>query len=185
MRIIAGRLRSRKLSAPAGMDVRPTSDRLRETLFNILGAEIDRSRFLDLYAGSGAVGIEAVSRGAREAVLIESHKRAARTVRANIEALEISAEVQLIESEAAKALRTLTGTFDFVFLDPPYSMHGQYDQCLNALARSTMLTPESIVIAEHEKRFTPNEDNGALHCYRRLLQGDAALSFYRPGASSE
>lgn len=184
MRIIAGRLRSRKLSAPLGMDVRPTSDRLRETLFNILGRQIEGARFLDLFAGSGAVGIEAVSRGAREAVLIECHKKAARAVRANIEALGASAEVQLVEAEVAKALPTLTGTFQIVFLDPPYSMHGQYAQCLNTLARSALLTPKSIVIAEHEKRFTLSEDYGALHCYRRLVQGDAALSFYQLAAGS-
>ena len=183
MRIIAGHLRSRKLSAPAGIDVRPTSDRLRETLFNILapqlaGSKSEGARFLDLFAGTGAVGIEAVSRGARETVFVESNKKAARTIRENVESLGIGSETLVIEQEVAKAIRTLTGTFSLVFLDPPWSLHGQYEQCLSALAHSALLTPESIVIAEHEKRFTPEERYGDLQCYRRLVQGDAALSFY-------
>ena len=179
MRIIAGRLRSRRFSAPAGMDVRPTSDRLRETLFNILAPQMEGARFLDLFAGTGAVGIEAISRSAREAVLVESNKKAARAIRENIESLGIGSETSIIEQEAAKAIRALTGKFDIVFLDPPYSLHGQYEQCLTALGHSALLIADSIVIAEHEKRFTPEERYGELQCYRRLVQGDAALSFYR------
>jgi 16S rRNA (guanine966-N2)-methyltransferase len=185
MRIIAGRFRSRKLKTPEGMEVRPTSDRLRETLFNILAPQIEGARFLDLFAGTGAVGLEALSRGAREAVLVEANKRAARTIRDNISLLDIADVTLVVEQEAAKALRTLNGQFELVFLDPPYSLHGQYDQCLKGLAASALLTPESIVIAEHDKRFTPAECYGDLQCYRRLLQGDAGLSFYRATSSQQ
>jgi 16S rRNA (guanine966-N2)-methyltransferase len=179
MRIIAGRLRSRRLEAPAGMDVRPTSDRLRETLFNILAPRIESARFLDLYAGTGAVGIEAVSRGAREAILVESNKRAVRNIQNNLGGLQLTQEIAVVEAEAAKALRSLRNQFDLVFLDPPYSMHGQYEASLTALSTLPLLAPEAVVIAEHDKRFTPEEAYGNLRCYRRLVQGDAALSFYK------
>jgi 16S rRNA (guanine966-N2)-methyltransferase len=184
MRIIAGRLRSRRLVAPPGTDVRPTSDRLRETLFNVLSPRIEGARFLDLYAGTGAVGIEAVSRGANESVLVESNKRAARTIRENVDSLELAQEITVMEADAVKALRSLKGEFDLVFLDPPYSMHGQYEACLNALATLPILAADAIVIAEHDKRFTPKDEYDNLHCYRRLVQGDATLSLYRAGRTS-
>ncbi len=180
MRIIAGRLRSRRLDSPPGMEVRPTSDRLRETLFNILAPKLQDARFLDLFAGTGAVGIEAVSRGAREAVLVEENKRAARVIRENIKSLGIESEATVIEQDAAKAIRTISGTFELIFLDPPYSSHGEYERCLTALSQSALLTDGSVVVAEHEKRFLPAEQFGDLKCYRRLVHGEAALSFYRP-----
>jgi 16S rRNA (guanine966-N2)-methyltransferase len=179
MRIIAGTLRSRLIQAPPGMNVRPTSDRTRETLFNVLAPDIDGARFLDLFAGAGGVGIEAISRGAREAVLVESNKRAARSIRDNLNTLKVADQALVVEQDVAKALTSLSGTFDIVFLDPPYSLHKDYEETLNTLGRGKLLSPDAIVVAEHEKRYTPPEDCGNLHCYRRLVQGEIAMSFYR------
>lgn len=184
MRIIAGQFRSRPLKSLPGLDLRPTSDRLRETLFNVLASagELQDSVWLDLYAGTGAVGIEALSRGARQVYFVESAKKHARLLRENLASLGISNGFELQEREAAQALPLLESTgvvCDFCFLDPPYRMRGSYERTLGFLSQSRLLHPASIVIAEHEKRFDPDERFGALVRYRKLEQGDAGLSFYR------
>ncbi|HKD84063.1 MAG TPA: 16S rRNA (guanine(966)-N(2))-methyltransferase RsmD [Terriglobales bacterium] len=186
MRVIAGEYRSRPLRSLPGLDLRPTSDRLRETLFDVLGAARDLSDcvWLDLYAGTGAVGIEALSRGARQVYFVESAKKHARLLRDNLAALGITSGFEVQEREVSKALGLLESTgvvCDYCFLDPPYRMRGEYDCTLGSLSQSRLLRPSSIVVAEHEKKFDPGERFGALVRYRRLDQGDAALSFYRLG----
>jgi 16S rRNA (guanine966-N2)-methyltransferase len=187
VRVIAGKYRSRLLHAPEGKKVRPTSDRLRETLFNVLAAgapALEDSVWIDLYAGTGAVGIEALSRGARMVYLVESSRGAARLIRENLKSLGIAEGYQLIESEAAKALRQLDSAAvaaDFVFVDPPYADEEAYEDTLGFLSQSRLLGEASVVIAEHDKRFDPGAQVGALQRYRLLKQGDAALSFYRRG----
>jgi len=182
MRVIAGKYRSRRLAAPEGIETRPTSDRLRETLFNVVAAAVADSVWLDLFAGSGAVGIEALSRGARTVYFVESGSRAARTIRDNLAALGIEEGFEVIERDAATALRMLDSqaiACDFCFLDPPYRKMGDYEQVLGFLSQSRMIRPESLVIAEHDKHFDPGEAFGALRRQRVLRQGDAVLSFYR------
>ena len=186
MRVIAGQFRSRPLKSLPGMDIRPTSDRLRETLFNVLaGGNPDAladTVFLDVFAGTGAVGIEALSRGARTVYFIESTKKAANLIRENLRSLRITEGYEVIEREVAPALRLLDAeavSADFCFLDPPYSRRGAYEQTLGFLSQSRLLKPASIVVAEHEKKFDPGDGVGALRRYRTLVQGDAALSFYR------
>ncbi len=184
MRIIAGQYRSRPLHSLAGADLRPTSDRLRETLFDVLSAARDLSQtvWLDLFAGTGAVGIEALSRGAREVYFVESAKKHSRFLRENLASLDISVGYEVQEREVSKALPLLESTgvvCDFCFLDPPYQRRGAYEQTLGFLSQSRLLQPSSVVIAEHEKKFDPGERFGALVRYRRLDQGDAALSFYK------
>lgn len=184
MRVIAGQFRSRPLQSLPGLDLRPTSDRLRETLFDVLSAtrDLSDSVWLDLYAGSGAVGIEALSRGARQVYFVETAKKHARLLRENLSALSITLGFEVHEREVAKALPLLESTgvvCDFCFLDPPYQRRGTYEQTLGYLSQSRLLQPSSIVIAEHEKKFDPAGRFGALVRYRRLDQGDAALSFYR------
>jgi 16S rRNA (guanine(966)-N(2))-methyltransferase RsmD len=168
------------------MDVRPTSDRLRETLFNVLcagdPAALAGTTWLDLYAGTGAVGIEALSRGAASVYFVESSKATAELIAQNLRSLGIAGGFQIVKGEVAKALRQWEAagiTADFVFLDPPYRLREEYAQTLEALAGSKLLNESIVVIAEHEKRFDPGEDFGALRRYRKLEQGDAALSFYR------
>jgi 16S rRNA (guanine(966)-N(2))-methyltransferase RsmD len=192
MRVIAGQYRRRTLRSLPGLEIRPTADRLRETLFNVLSAgnpaALAESTWLDLYAGTGAVGIEALSRGARMVHFVESSKAAAELIAANLKSLGIEGGIasgfQIVKAEAGKALRQLEAAgriFDFVFLDPPYSMQDEYAKTLAALAESTLLHERSLVIAEHQKRFDPGEAFGELRRYRKLVQGDAALSFYRRG----
>jgi len=186
MRVIAGQYRSRPLKSLPGLDLRPTSDRLRETLFDIFASarSLTDSVWLDLYAGTGAVGIEALSRGAREVYFVESAKKHARLLRENLAALGIDAGFELHEREVSKALPLLESTgvvCDYCFLDPPYRMRGTYEQTLGYLSQSRLLQPSSVIVAEHEKKFDLDERFGALLRYRRLEQGDAALSFYKLG----
>jgi len=184
MRVIGGQYRSRPLQSMPGLDLRPTSDRLRETLFNVLSAagDLTESVCVDLYAGTGAVGIEALSRGARQVYFVESAKKHARLLRDNLESLGITAGYEVHERDVAQALPLLESTgvvADYVFLDPPYRMRGRYERTLGFLSQSRLLIPATLVVAEHEKKFDPGDRFGALLRYRRLEQGDAALSFYR------
>ncbi len=186
MRVIAGQYRRRVLNSLPGDAIRPTSDRLRETLFNVLCAgnpeALADSTWLDLYAGTGAIGIEALSRGASMIYFVESLPPAAKVIAANLKSLGITAGFRITNASAGKTLRQLesSGTIaDFAFLDPPYSEHDEYTQTLAALGNSSLLRETSVVIAEHQKRFDPGEEHGSLLRYRTLEQGEAALSFYR------
>ena len=169
-----------------GMETRPTSDRLRETLFDVLcagnPAALEGTQWFDLYAGTGAVGIEALSRGAANVYFVEASAKAARLIEKNLESLGISEGFEVCHLEVLHALRKLdTGEVkgDFFFLDPPYRMEQSYGGTLAALAQSGMVKATSVVIAEHERKFDPGAEFGGLRRYRLLTQGDAALSFYR------
>jgi len=184
MRVIAGQYRSRILHAPRGLDTRPTSDRLRETLFNVLAPRVEGAVFLDLYAGSGAVGIEALSRGAREAIFVEQAETALRAIRSNLASLGIKGGYALEARSVAAGLRRLVEAgrqADLIFLDPPYAERDEYGLALGLLGGECagMVAPEGLVIAEHEKRRALEEKYGQLIRTRVLRQGDAALSFYR------
>lgn len=188
MRVIAGQYRGRPLRSLRGLDLRPTADRLRQTLFDVLTAlgspSLQDSVWLDLYAGTGAIGIEALSRGAANVYFAESSPRAAALIRENLLALRIESGFEVCEREAVTTLRRLEAqavACDFCFLDPPYRLRQAYGESLDFLARSSLLRPDSVVIAEHEKRFDPGERFGTLQRFRLLRQGDAALSFYRLG----
>src|SRR5277367_6258628 len=136
MRVIAGKFRSRTLAAPRGLDTRPTSDRLRETLFNVLAPCIEGAVFLDLYAGSGANGIEALSRGAKSVVFVEKAASAAAAIRTNLQSLGIWGDWQLETRSAAASVKRLVEQgqrFDIVFLDPPYKAADEYAAVLDAL----------------------------------------------------
>jgi 16S rRNA (guanine966-N2)-methyltransferase len=186
MRIIAGTYRSRSLTAPRGMATRPTSDRLRETLFNVLTPRIEGARFADLYAGTGAVGIEALSRGAAHVTFVESAASALAALRANLTALKIRDGFHIEQRSVPLVLRNLARRdphFNLVYLDPPWDDAAAYTESLNVLSQSAaaLLTQEAILIAEHARRgsVTLADTYGGLHRYRILEQGDAALSFYR------
>jgi 16S rRNA (guanine966-N2)-methyltransferase len=186
MRVIAGKYRSRTLQAPRGLDTRPTSDRLRETLFNVLASRIEGANFLDLYAGSGANGIEALSRGAKQVVFVEKAAPAIAAIRGNLKSLGINDDFQLETRSAAAALKHLKGgqhAFNIVFLDPPYKATEQYALTLGMLGgtHQNLLASDAIAVAEHHRKLLLEESYGNLHRYRLLEQGDAALSFYAIG----
>jgi 16S rRNA (guanine966-N2)-methyltransferase len=174
------------LRALPGMDIRPTADRLRETLFNVLCAgnpeALAGSVWLDLYAGTGAVGIEALSRWAGMVYFVESSKAAVDLIGENLKSLGIESGFRIVKAEVGKGLAQLEGSgvmADFVFLDPPYRMQEEYARTLGALAESKLVRASSAVIAEHEKRFDPRDAFGELVRCRKITQGDAKLSFYR------
>ena len=183
MRIIAGEYRSRRLAAPPGDATRPTSDRLRETLFNVLGPRVAGARLADLYAGSGAVGLEALSRGAAFCRFVERGPAAVQTIRANLASLGIPAGFTLDSRPVARALADLAAgseRFDLVFLDPPYEAAAEYTATLGWLGDTgnAVLAPHALVIAEHARRHDLPPRFGSLVRGRLLPQGDAALSFY-------
>jgi 16S rRNA (guanine(966)-N(2))-methyltransferase RsmD len=186
MRVIAGKFRSRPLKSLLGMDIRPTSDKLRETLFNVLSAgnpaALEGSVWFDLFAGTGAVGIEALSRGARQVNFVEASPRAAALIETNLLSLGIRTGFRLINLDVSTALRKLGSGEEegnFFFLDPPYRLKEAYTQTLGVLSDSALLVPTAVVIAEHDRKFDPGVEFGRLQRYRKLEQGDAALSFYR------
>jgi 16S rRNA (guanine(966)-N(2))-methyltransferase RsmD len=184
MRIIAGSLRRRTIEAPAGLATRPTSDRLRETLFNVLAPRMKDATFLDLYAGSGAVGIEALSRGAAQVTFVEREPTALKVTRGNLEKLGVREGFRIEASNVAVYLRRarpgIERGFEVVFLDPPYDAADEYGLALGLLGGAAigLVADGAVVIAEHRRKETLNEDYGALQRTRLLLQGDAALSFY-------
>ena len=190
MRVIGGELRRRVLKAPEGMATRPTSDRLRETLFNVLAARregvgVAGLRFLDLYAGSGAVGIEALSRGAREAVFVEKAAGALKALKGNIEALGLGPRSRVQAAGVGSFLRSRMGRFDLVFLDPPYEEAGEYVTALGLLGSDAamILADGALVVAEYRRRDGLEEQYGMLRRTRLLEQGDAGLSFYTAGVA--
>jgi 16S rRNA (guanine966-N2)-methyltransferase len=184
MRVIAGTYRSRILKSLKGHALRPTSDRLRETLFNILAPGVAGSHFIDVFAGTGAVGIEALSRGAVEAVFIENHAPAAALIRRNLQSLDALASAKILPLDAIRGLEKLSASrgvpalYDFVFLDPPYAAEQDYSRVLQFLSTAPFLAPSATIIAEHYKTFSLPEQIGRLSRTRVLVQGDAALSFF-------
>jgi len=185
MRVIAGKYRSRRLQALRGLEVRPTADRMRETLFNVLCAgnpsALKGTLWIDFFAGSGAVGIEALSRGAAEVIFVEASPKAVALIEKNLRSLGISTGFRVLKTDAIQLLGkpgAIGQGADFVFLDPPYQMQDAYRRILTGLGNSGVFRPSTLVIAEHDRKFDPGGEFGALLRYRKLEQGDAALSFY-------
>jgi 16S rRNA (guanine966-N2)-methyltransferase len=207
MRVIAGKFRSRPLASLEGQETRPTYDRLKETLFNVMTSAgvLEGAEFLDLFAGTGSIAIEALSRGAARVTLVENNRRAARIINENLKTLNIADEAEVMECDVAEALRRLgqqNRIFDVIFLDPPYKMQGAYEQVLRLVSESIaqaaqaetisprdegdglsnysgLLRSGGVLVAEHEKRFDPGDGTGRLTRYRTLTQGESSLSFYR------
>ena len=182
MRIVAGKYGSPRLKSPGKLRLRPTSDRLRETLFDILGPSMEGSLFIDAYAGTGAVGIEALSRGARRVIFVEIARGPVALIRQNLEMLGATADAEILHEDALKGLARLHARgeqADFLFLDPPYEDQEEYQGVFELLSHSAPLTPNGIVIMEHRSTFPLPDFAGRLEAFRRVRQGDATLSFYR------
>jgi 16S rRNA (guanine966-N2)-methyltransferase len=172
MRVIAGEFRSRRLKSVPGDATRPTPDRLREALFNILAPRMAGATFLDAYAGTGAVGIEALSRGARHAWFLEKNRVAIEAIRENLASLQLERRASVVAGPVLLTLERYPA--DFVFLDPPYELEREYAAALELLARN----PPPLVILQHLSRFELPEAQGALQRTRLISHGDNALSFY-------
>ena len=183
VRVIAGEFKSRRLMTLPGIDTRPTSDRLKETLFDILQSRISAGQFLDCFAGSGAIGIEALSRGAAFVVLIESLPEATGVIRTNLRALghEVSPRVELLRHRVDVALKILgrrKKKFDIVFLDPPYAAEKEYLQVFMAVQNYELLGPGALVVAQHSKFIPLVGRQGSLARIRAVRQGDSILSLF-------
>ena len=186
MRVIGGTYRGRRLRTIGGQTVRPTSDRLRETLFNILSGDVAGSSFLDICAGSGAVSIEAISRGAARATMIEISRRTCAVIEENLKSLGISSKSLVINSDALAALKRIEASgrrFDIIFFDPPYGSD-LYSKVMAFLGSRDVVEPGGIIIVEHRAKMPP-EDVDGLHLYRRLKQGESALAFYERSQKPE
>lgn len=180
MRIIAGSLRGRRLRAPDGLATRPTSDRVREALFNIIAARVPGARFLDVCAGTGAVGLEAISRGAEEAVFVEQSRRALEQLESNIEQLGVGGSTRIVGKEAVAALRSLASReeqFDIVYVDPPYDAE-LYRPILRLLGVSALVAPDGLVVVERHTRHDLPLEVGDLRHYRDERYGESSLAFY-------
>jgi 16S rRNA (guanine966-N2)-methyltransferase len=186
LRISSGSARGRIVKAPKGVELRPTEERVRQALFNIIAPALPESRFLDLFCGSGAVGLEALSRGAGFSCFADKESRCIKSAQEHFEAFGFSAEKgQFLRLEYAQALARLNGAargFDFVFLDPPYESEAGVD-ALRLLGDLAILEPGpgSRVVFEHPSRFKSAESQGRLFRIRQYAYGNSTLSFYAQG----
>jgi 16S rRNA (guanine(966)-N(2))-methyltransferase RsmD len=175
MRIIAGAYKGRNLKSPPSLDVRPTSDRLRETLFNVIAPRIEDVRFLDLCAGSGAVGIEALSRGVSYTTFVDRSRRSCTLIESNLKLCRVPEEQwDIYCSEVNEFLKQTDSRWDIIYFDPPYKT--EYLRTLELVER--VLNDDGLLIAEHHHKTQLPDTVGKLHRARVLKQGDSALSFY-------
>ncbi len=180
MRIIAGRLKGRQLFLPPDLSIRPTIGKLRECYFDIIQDRIGGARFLDLCAGSGSVGIEALSRGAAEVVFVEISERSLKYLRKNLAHCGVDAGVRIIRGDIQAQIHRLDRDgeqFDLIYFDPPY-FEGLYDKALAAVAGSSLLAPGGLMTVNHFKKVTVPAASGGLECVRTVRHGDSSLSFY-------
>jgi 16S rRNA (guanine(966)-N(2))-methyltransferase RsmD len=181
MRVIAGTAKGRTLRAPAGRRVRPTADRIKESLFGILGERVTGSRVLDLYAGAGSLAIEALSRGAGEAVIVESWPAAVAAIRANLGATRFTGRARVIRARSEEAVRSVLergSTFDLIFMDPPYRMSAsELEKVFTSLHERDLLTSHSVLVLEGSSKKTPQEFAGFVVKSFRVY-GDTSLTFY-------
>jgi 16S rRNA (guanine966-N2)-methyltransferase len=179
-KITGGELGSRKLKSPKGMSVRPTPGRVKESLFSILMQRIEGARFLDLYAGTGAIGFEAASRGAASVVSVEGHRETAQAIEESAKDFGVDDRVRVVAAPAERALYRIEGPFDIVYLDPPYANDLPL-QVFRLLLERSLLAPDALVIYEHAaKRILP--DVPGYRGVREEVYGDVALAFFSPVA---
>jgi len=176
MRVIAGEFRSRKLKSLPGLETRPTPDRLRESLFSILQPRIEGSVFIDAYAGTGAVGIEAISRGAARVLFLERNPAALRVIDDNLHSLGIGNRGRVVRGRVSSLLRIHAADATIVFLDPPYDHADEYTTTLEWLGEH----PRALVIAQHHPKRELRDAYGSLIRGRVVRQGDNAITFYQP-----
>lgn len=181
MRITSGSFKSRLIKAPRG--IRPTLDSVRKAIFDILGEHIAGANVLDLYAGSGALGIEALSRGASSCVFVDNNRSSIKAIKNNLDALGLSCyeDIVIVACDVFKAIRVFSKSenrFDLIFLDPPYH-RSLTKKSLFLLGNYDILTKSGVVIAEHSKHDEVQNSVGKLKLFRSVRYGDTQISFYR------
>jgi len=184
VRIIAGTLKGQQLVTPRGHRTRPTADQVRIALMDTLMPHLPGARVLDLFAGAGGVGLEALSRGAGRAVFVESDAAAFEALRRNIAALRLQAQTRIVRGDAVRALGMLAAQeerFDLVFLDPPYGV-GLVEKTLARLGEGPLMAPAGIVVAQHFTKQPPPDAVGVLGAFRARRFGETTLTFFRAGA---
>jgi 16S rRNA (guanine966-N2)-methyltransferase len=178
VRVISGKFKSRRLKGTPPAGLRPTSDKLRETVFNILGGRVEGATFLDGCAGMGGIGIEAISRGAAFVYFIEQARKACQIIRENLKSLDVEEGFEIMQMDVIKALDLLRTPPDIAFVDPPYEREDLYEACLDRFGSRPVMSPGGLLIFEHSKRKQLPPAAGRLRQIRSLVQGDAALAFY-------
>lgn len=187
MRVIGGKAKGRRLAVPKGRTVRPTADRIKEALFNILPRDFSGMRILEIFAGTGSLSIEALSRGAESALLVEASERSARVIRENLQRLGFQKRGQVWTMSVARALRSVAKqgeSFDLIFLDPPYDKT-LVGSSLELIARCVRLNPGAIVVAEHSVREAVQPSYGSLSLNDQRRYGDTLLSFFKRAAHAD
>ncbi len=182
MRVITGSARGRRLSAPAGMDVRPTSDKVKEAVFSVVQFDLPGSAVLDLFAGSGQLGIEALSRGANSCVFVDNSRVSVETARENINAAGFKNEATVMNSDAEQYLRMCRQTFDVAFVDPPYKK-GLIEKVMPLLCGH--MSDRGAVLCEHEKGLILPESFGGLVRQKTYRYGKTEVTLYRNGKEEE
>ena len=183
MRVLAGALKGRRLETPRGSTTRPTADHVRIALMDTLTPRLPGARLLDLFAGAGGVGLEALSRGAAQATFVEREARAIGALRANVTALGVTVQARVERADVRAALERLAregARFDIVFLDPPYE-DDAVTSTLERLGALPLVVSDGVVIAQHRTKRPPPAENGRLTAFRTRRFGETTLTFFRAG----
>lgn len=181
MRVISGTAKGKKLKAPSGYDTRPITDRIKEALFNVIGSDIKDARFLDLFAGSGSVGIEALSRGAELVILVDSGKEAIRTIHYNLDICGFEKGYEVYRQDVFAAIRALLRRgikFDLIYIDPPFTNEKLFEQVITALDKQIILNADGIIIMRTPRRKSLPLVFENLQCYRVNDYGESTLYYY-------
>lgn len=181
MRVIAGEHKGRRLKAVPGNNTRPTTDKVKESMFNIIGPYFNGGQALDLFAGTGSLGIESISRGIDKAVFIDQDHKALAVIRENVNTLGLKAQTEIFKNDAKRALDQLAERgmrFDLVFLDPPYKLTGLYDELITKLQNLQLLNDRAVVVAEHTADFELLEQIGEAVRWRQAIYGEISIDFY-------
>jgi 16S rRNA (guanine966-N2)-methyltransferase len=177
VRVVAGTVKGHRLQAPRGMETRPTSDKVREAIFSILAGRFVGEKVLDLFAGTGALGIEALSRGAVEAVFVERRPPACQIIRANLEHTKLDTKARVLCAPVERTVGAFDEPFGLVLLDPPYAYPG-LDGIMTMVSGARVIGDETVVVFEHSPRFAVADRYGGLHLWRQKVYGDTAVSIF-------
>ena len=181
LRVISGKARGLKLDTPKNQDVRPTTDRVKESLFNMINSYIMDSNILDLFAGTGSLGIECLSRGAKNCVFVDKSKDSINIVRSNVKKARVENESTILNvdfKDAVKRLSTQNQKFDVIFMDPPY-YENMFIECLKSIDEFNLLDEDGIIVVEHDTKDLFEESIGRLNKSREKKYGNTTLTFYK------